>query len=104
MIKVKEEFGIEYNTMQTSLLSGLLEVYKTNYRKEQEENINVFEIQNIFHSYEENKTHLGILIDDSYQSDVEGEQTLKLKKLVETIFENAEFKEIDHSFHQAKLH
>ncbi len=76
-VQLREDYSVEYNTLQTSLLSGLLESYKLNHRNEKED-IRMFEIGNIFHN-ELPVYSLGIIHDERIN---EEEPILATKELV----------------------
>ncbi len=76
-VQLRDDYSVEYNTLQTSLLSGLIESYKLNHRNEKED-IRLFELSNIFHN-EEPIYSLGILHDDKI---LEEEPILATKELI----------------------
>ncbi len=76
-VKLRDDYSVDYNTLQTSLLSGLIESYKLNHRNDKED-IRLFEIGNIFHN-EEPVYSLGILHDEKIKED---EPILATKELV----------------------
>ncbi len=76
-IKLRDDYTVDYNTLQTSLLSGLIETYKLNHRDDKED-IRLFELSNIFHN-EEPIYSLGILHDEKIN---EEEPILATKELV----------------------
>ncbi len=76
-VQLRDDYSVEYNTLQTSLLSGLIETYKLNHRNDKED-IRLFEIGNIFHN-EEPVYSLGILHDEKIN---EEEPILATKELV----------------------
>ncbi len=76
-VQLRDDYSVDYNTLQTSLLSGLIETYKLNHRNEKED-IRLFEIGNIFHN-EEPVYSLGILHDEKIKED---EPILATKELV----------------------
>ena len=93
---IRKDFGVKHNTVQTSLVQGLIEVYKDNYRQEREDAHGFYEIQNVFHSSEEPHLHLGVILDNSY--DEEGEATLKLKWIAEEVLgKDITFKETENN-------
>lgn len=81
-VKLREDYSVEYNTLQTSLLSGLIDTYKLNHRNEKED-IRLFEIGNIFHN-EKPIYSLGIIHDENIN---EEEPILATKELVLRVFE-----------------
>ncbi len=77
-IKLKENYSFKYNTVQTSLLKGLIDVHSHNYHKDIED-IRIFELSNIF--YEGKPIYsLGILNDTKIN---EEEPILATKAIVE---------------------
>ena len=82
--KIRKDFNVEYDTVQTSLIQGLIGVYKYNYRKERRDSSAFYEVQNVFHSLEDPHYHLGIIIDSNFDS--EKEATLLLKGMLTDIF------------------
>lgn len=94
--QIRKDFGVEYNTVQTSLFKGLLEVYKHNYRQEKEGKLHFYEVQNVFHTDEDPHLHVGVIIDDEYQVENESNQTLKLKAMAkEIIGKDATFEDVE---------
>ncbi len=77
LVKLREDYSVEYNTLQTSLLSGLIESFKLNHRNDKED-IRLFEIGNVFHN-EEPIYSLGIIHDENLN---EEEPILATKELV----------------------
>ncbi len=77
LIQLREDYSVEYNTLQTSLLSGLIESFKLNHRNEKED-IRLFEIGNIFHN-ELPIYSLGIIHDEKIN---EEEPILATRELV----------------------
>ncbi len=76
-VQLREDYSVDYNTLQTSLLSGLIESFKLNHRNDKED-IRLFEIGNIFHN-ELPVYSLGILHDEHIN---EEEPILATKELV----------------------
>ncbi len=76
-IQLREDYTVDYNHLQTSLLSGLIESFKLNHRNDKED-IRLFEIGNIFHN-ELPVYSLGILHDEKIN---EEEPILATKELV----------------------
>ncbi len=76
-IKLREDYSFEFNTLQTSLLSGLIDSFKINHRNEMED-IRLFELGNIFHN-EKPMYSLGILHDEHINDD---EPILATKELL----------------------
>lgn len=94
--QIRKDFGVKYNTVQTSLFKGLLEVYKHNYRQEKKDGLHFFEVQNVFHNDEDPHLHLGVIIDDEYQVTNKINQTIKLKTIAEKVIKvDIEFEDID---------
>ncbi len=79
--QLREDYSAENNTLQTSLMFGLIEVYKYNYRKEYKD-IAFFEFANIF-DHEVPNYSVGIIIDDIKYED----PALALKEMVLRIIE-----------------
>ncbi len=77
LVQLREDYSVEYNTLQTSLLSGLIESFKQNHRNDKED-IRLFEIGNIFHN-ELPVYSLGIIHDERMN---EEEPILATKELV----------------------
>ncbi len=77
LVKLREDYSVEYNTLQTSLLSGLIDSYKLNHRNDKED-IRLFEIGNVFHN-ESPIYSLGIIHDERIN---EEEPILATKELV----------------------
>lgn len=82
-IKLNKEYNFEYNTMQTSLLKGLIESHVYNYRKGRED-IRLFELSNIFYDDNEPVYSLGIIHDSMIN---EKEPILATKKMIENAIE-----------------
>ncbi|NQX83505.1 MAG: hypothetical protein HRS50_02240, partial [Mycoplasmataceae bacterium] len=61
-VQLTEDYSLEYNTLQTSLLSGMIKTFKLNYRNDKKD-IRLFEIGNIFHN-EKPIYSLGIIHDE----------------------------------------
>lgn len=76
-VQLREDYSVEYNTLQTSLLGGLIDSYKLNHRNDKED-IRLFELGNIFHN-EEPVYSLGIIHDEKAY---EEEPILFTKELV----------------------
>lgn len=76
-IQLTKDYSLEFNTLQTSLLSGLIESFKLNHRND-ETDIRLFELSNVFHNEEPNYS-LGILHDELIR---EEDPILATKELV----------------------
>ncbi len=76
LVKLREDYNFEFNTLQTSLMSGLIESYKLNHRNDKEGFI-MYELGNVFHNEEPVYT-LGIINDDK----INEESVLVTKELV----------------------
>ncbi len=76
-VQLRSDYSVEYNTLQTSLLSGLIESFKLNHRNDKED-IRLFELSNIFHNEQPIYT-LGIIHDEKIN---EEEPILATKELV----------------------
>ncbi len=62
LIQLNEKYSNKLNTMQTSLLDGLIEIHLYNYRQEKED-IRFFELSNIFESNDKFSFNLGLIHD-----------------------------------------
>lgn len=76
-VQLRSDYKVEYNTLQTSLFSGLIESFKLNHRNDKED-IRLFELSNIFHN-EKPVYSLGILHDEKIH---EEDPILATKELV----------------------
>ncbi len=75
-VNLREDYTVDYNHLQTSLLSGLLESFKLNHRNDKTD-IRLFEIGNVFHN-EQPIYSLGIIHDEH----INEEPILGTKELV----------------------
>ncbi len=94
--QLRSDYSVEYNTLQTSLMFGLLEVYKYNYRKDYQD-IAFFELVNIF-DHEVPNYSVGIIIDDTkYENPALAlkEMVLRIVELVELSSKKFIFAELD---------
>ncbi len=76
-VQLREDYKVDYNTLQTSLLSGLIESFKLNHRNDKTD-IRLFELGNIFHDEKPVYT-LGLIHDELIR---EEEPILSTKELV----------------------
>ncbi len=76
-IQLREDYSFEYNTLQTSLLSGLIDSFKSNHRNDIFD-IRMFELSNVFHN-EKPVYSLGILHNEEINV---GEPILATKELI----------------------
>ncbi len=81
-VQLEENYSVEYNTLQTSFLSGLIETYKLNHRNDKND-IRLFEVGNIFHN-EKSIYSLGIIHDELINID---EPILATKEIILKILE-----------------
>ncbi len=89
---LKPEFSFERNTYRKSLLTGLLETYRFNYRQDEqvEKTFPLFEVGNIFITSDEeiedgHRIHGAILIDDLYKEQILENETLESTLILKTI-------------------
>ncbi|NOQ50559.1 MAG: hypothetical protein GQ557_02740 [Mycoplasmataceae bacterium] len=64
---LRSDYSVKYDTLRSSLLYSLIDVYKYNYRKEYQD-LGFFELSNIYLDNKENY-NLGIIIDDRFGKD-----------------------------------
>ena len=62
LVQLRKDYNFEFNTLQTSLISGLIESYKLNHRNDKEGFV-MYELGNVFHNEEPVYT-LGIINDN----------------------------------------
>lgn len=82
-IELKDDFNVENNTMQKTLLNGLIKVFSDNYRNKKQAKA-IYEVQNVFYDLNKPSLHLGVLLSNNYQEDTE--ETLILKFFLEEIY------------------
>ncbi len=96
-IKLREDYNVEYNTMQSSLMKGLIDTHNLNYR-EDKENIRFFEISNVFTKGNIPDLHVGIIHDEKiYEQDpILATKEIVIELLIELGFapDSINFKEI----------
>ncbi len=99
-VRLTSDYSLEFNTLQPSLLCGLIESFKLNHKKDKSD-IRLFEIGNIFHK-EKHIYTLGIIHDEKIN---EPESILATKELVLKALEsiNIDLKKINFKNTENKL-
>lgn len=101
---LKPEFSFQRNTYRKSLLAGLLETYRFNYRQNEQsqKTLPLFEVGNIFITADEtieegHRIHGAILLDDLYKDEVLNNQTIETSLILKTLLEQllTSFYEVD---------
>ncbi len=93
---LKPEFSFKRNAYRKSLLNGMLETYRFNYRQNESQprSLPLFEMGNVFVPSDDaivegHRIHAAIMIDDLYPSEILEDESIETTLVLKTLLENA---------------